>query len=204
MSERVPAYAGIDPGVGGALVVVDAAGRVVHCTDTPTISVATSGKTKAGKAKLRSEYDVAAMVEALSDVCLRWDVRRVVIEKIHAMPGKRAKKLVPGNGGAPEGEGHGSIAAVNLAEGCGLWRGICATLGLPVVRVSPQTWKARMVGNVVLPSGLSRSRRSALLKERSRARALELFPEFAGQLRRKSDHGRAEAALLAEDGRRLG
>ena len=40
-------------------------------------------------------------------------------------------------------------------------------------------------------------------KDSSRARALELWPERAELFKRKKDADRAEAALLAEWGRRL-
>jgi crossover junction endodeoxyribonuclease RuvC len=37
-------------------------------------------------------------------------------------------------------------------------------------------------------------------KERSRIRAIEMFPYAAGQLTRKKDHARAEAMLIAKYG----
>lgn len=64
--------------------------------------------------------------------------------------------------------------------------GMLALLRIPYVEVSPQTWKRVM--------GLTAE------KADSRAMAQKLFPEAS--LSRKKDHGRAEALLLAEFGRR--
>lgn len=201
MSARPVAYLGIDPGVGGAVVVLDSMGEVREWHDTPTLMIATSGRTKMGMPKMRSEYDVAAMARLMAHLAQRYTIRRVTIERIAAMPARRHDLL---RDRLAMTEGRGSLATVSLAESCGLWRGLCAAHGLPVERVMPATWKHRMVGSADPPTGVSRSRRSAMVKERSRARALELFPGFAGSLARKQDHGRAEAALLAEYGRRLG
>jgi hypothetical protein len=54
---------------------------------------------------------------------------------------------------------------------------------IPLTEVTPVKWKLDM--------GLSND------KEKSRARALALFPKFSHQFARKKDDGRAEAALLA-------
>ena len=64
--------------------------------------------------------------------------------------------------------------------------GMLALLRIAYIEVSPQTWKRVM--------GLTAE------KADSRAMAQKLFPEAA--LSRKRDHGRAEALLLAEFGRR--
>jgi hypothetical protein len=65
--------------------------------------------------------------------------------------------------------------------GMGVWLGVLATLALPPTRVQPQIWKRAL--------GLGKD------KEQARLRAMQLFPQ--ADLRRKRDHGRAEAILLA-------
>ena len=197
-------FLGIDPGISGALVVLGADGCVLVHHDTPILTVATTGRTKSGKVRSRSEYDVATMARLVREIVGRWAVRLVVIERVYAMQGRRAGRgaSLTASGAPGEGEGRGTLAAVSLAESAGLWRGICAAHGLRVERVAPATWKAQLVPAVATP-GVSRARASALRKERARLRALELFPGFAEHLIRKLDHGRAEAALLAEWGRRL-
>jgi hypothetical protein len=66
-------------------------------------------------------------------------------------------------------------------------RAVLALLNIPVALVTPATWKKSMklCGG---PEG----------KEASRARALQFFPACSAHFARKSDHNRAEAALLAK------
>lgn len=64
-----------------------------------------------------------------------------------------------------------------------------AVSGIPITFVTAASWKRTF--------GLLRTD-----KEASRRRALELFPGQAQALRRKKDHNRAEALLIAEWGRR--
>ena len=70
--------------------------------------------------------------------------------------------------------------------GFGVWWTALEALGAEVELVSPSMWK-RDVGLYG----------REYTKEDSRSLALELFPELAGELRRKKDHGRAEALLIA-------
>lgn len=65
----------------------------------------------------------------------------------------------------------------------GMVQGIVAAQQIPVQFVTPGKWKKHY--------GLSAD------KEESRARALQLWPERSELFKRKKDHGRAEAALLA-------
>ena len=65
----------------------------------------------------------------------------------------------------------------------GIVRGIVATLQIPAIFVTPGKWKRHF--------GLAAD------KEESRSRALQLWPARSDLFKRKKDHGRAEAALLA-------
>jgi len=67
----------------------------------------------------------------------------------------------------------------------GIWLGVMAALRMPYTPVRPVVWKKAF--------SLGKD------KEASRLRAQQLFP--AADLRRKKDHGRAEALLLAWYGR---
>jgi crossover junction endodeoxyribonuclease RuvC len=66
-------YIGIDPGLTGAVAVIDAGGRLVSATRTPIIRAAAGGK---------SQYDTPAMVELLAE---HKDCR-VALELVGAMP----------------------------------------------------------------------------------------------------------------------
>jgi crossover junction endodeoxyribonuclease RuvC len=65
----------------------------------------------------------------------------------------------------------------------GMVRGVVTALNIPLTFVSPGKWKKHY--------GLSAD------KEDARKRAIHLFPQDAEQFKRKKDHGRAEAALIA-------
>ena len=67
-------------------------------------------------------------------------------------------------------------------------RGICAGLGVPYTLVHPRTWKKVMMPD--MPKE----------KEASIIRARQLFPGLRFPLKR--DHGKADACLIAEYGRR--
>ena len=71
----------------------------------------------------------------------------------------------------------------------GLWRGVLAAEEFEVRVVKPQAWKAAM--------GL---KFKGSTKDDSIAMAKMLFPEIAGELKRKKDHGRAESLLIAAYG----
>jgi hypothetical protein len=77
----------------------------------------------------------------------------------------------------------GLASAFNFGLGTGLIRGVLGALQVPTRLVAPAKWKRDM--------RLDRD------GETSRALAIRLFPAAAHDLRRKKDHGRAEALLLA-------
>lgn len=72
--------------------------------------------------------------------------------------------------------------------GFGVWIGILVASGFSVVPVPPQVWKRAMD-------------LSLRTKDECRASAASIFPLLAPQLKRKKDHGRAEALLIAAYGK---
>ncbi|XP_030458526.1 Holliday junction resolvase MOC1, chloroplastic-like [Syzygium oleosum] len=76
--------------------------------------------------------------------------------------------------------------------GYGLWIGTLVSSGFSVVPVASSLWK-----NVFELSG------SGSTKDDSRRVASSLFPSLDDQLKRKKDHGRAEALLIAAYGKGL-
>lgn len=83
-----------------------------------------------------------------------------------------------------------SATTFKTGQGIGLWEGLLAGLGVRYEFVAPGTWK-RALG---LPTGAGKGE-SVVLAQR-------LFPALSGRLARVKDHGRAEALLIAEWGRR--
>ncbi len=80
--------------------------------------------------------------------------------------------------------GQGVASVFKFGYGFGILRGVIAASGVPLHLVSPAKWKRHF--------GLNAD------KERSRALALRLWPTRADLFGRKRDHGRAEAALIAQ------
>ncbi|CAH8263771.1 unnamed protein product [Arabidopsis lyrata] len=76
--------------------------------------------------------------------------------------------------------------------GYGLWIGTLVASGFCVIPVSASLWKRHFQ----LASG-------SCTKDDSRRVAAELFPSLSTQLKRKKDHGRAEALLIAAYGEAL-
>ncbi len=178
-------YIGIDPGLDGAVAVLDEKGEIVLCEDTPTITIKSGGKN-------RRRYQPNQMVFILRTALRRIDktvdlisgvkdsdmpeVTIVGLEYVRAMPGQ------------------GVSSMFTMGMGVGLWEGIIATLGLPMEQVTPVVWKRVILGGAT---------GDANRKETSRLKAQQLFPtQTANLLTRKKDHGRAEALLIAEYFRR--
>ncbi len=90
-------------------------------------------------------------------------------------------------GGIP---GQSASAAFNFGRAAGAAEAVVKASGARFQFVPPATWKRAM--------GLNK-----LGKDEARAMATRLWPANAGDFRRVKDDGRAEAALLAEYGRRL-
>lgn len=145
---------GIDPGLRGAVAVLDPTGALVALHDTPTLTLRTSRGS-------RQEYDIPGVVALLAHYV--GSQAHVILEESQAMPGQ------------------GTRSMFQVGLGVGVWLGILGALGLAHTRNRPHVWKRRL--------GLTSD------KEQARLRAMQLFR--GADLRRRRDHGRAEALLLA-------
>lgn len=94
-----------------------------------------------------------------------------VVEQVSAMPASL------------HGRSQGTASTFRFGMAFGACLAVPAVLGIPVETVVPAVWKRRfgLIGKD---------------KEASRQKALDLCPGLADQLRRKLDHGRAEAILI--------
>lgn len=79
--------------------------------------------------------------------------------------------------------GNGVAGMFRFGQAVGTIAGVVGALGIPVQWVTPSKWKKE--------SGLDAT------AEKSRARAIETWPDHAALFSRVKDHNRAEAALLA-------
>lgn len=174
-SEGKLIHIGIDPGVSGAVAVLDAETKEITFYDTPTVQV------KSGK-KFKNMLDTGAIVLLLQILSTGRDVR-VTIEKVNAMPGRPGE-----NGEGPRSMG--ATSAFNFGMGFGIWLGTIAALLIPHQQVHPLTWKKSIMADM------------GKEKDASRVKAMQLYPSAAKDLNLKKHHGRADALLLAEWGRR--
>jgi crossover junction endodeoxyribonuclease RuvC len=85
-------------------------------------------------------------------------------------------------------KGQGVTSMFRFGQSFGMIQGVVASRGIRTVMVRPQAWKKAL--------GLNSD------AEISRARALQLWPDQSDFFKRKMDHNRAEAALIAEWGRK--
>lgn len=117
-------------------------------------------------------YELAALTEKYAR-----RVRYAIVEDVNAMVYTNA-----------QGERRGQGAAHSFAFGkaFGVAIGVLGAFYIPIIPVKPAVWKTLM--------GLSSD------KNRSRAKASEMFPLNISDFARKKDDGRAEAALLAHFG----
>lgn len=83
---------------------------------------------------------------------------------------------------SPRGAG---MQSFGLGLGFGLWCGVLSSLGVGYTTVPPAAWKRRYG---LLKAG----------KDAATAAALRLYPSADPLLRRRQDHNRAEAILLAD------
>lgn len=165
---------GADPGKTGALGMLDLDSLDENTVQVCPLIVDTPIVTRLNKTKASgrsTEYDVRTMVEVVetyTEYALPTGTPMIaMLERVSSRPGE------------------GVSSVFNFGYGFGLWHGIFASVsGLDVRFAPPQVWKRKF--------GLLKKDKDA-----SRLLALEKFPILQPQLKRKKDHGRAEALLIA-------
>ncbi len=128
-------YCGIDPGLSGAIALIDESGRVLELHDMPTLKTI----------KSRHEIDAHALLGLVEDITFHRGQWRCVLENPGIRPGQGASS------GLKIGVGWGIIYALLVAE------------GTPVERVSPQRWQRAVLGRV--EKGTMKARRRALAQD---------------------------------------
>lgn len=167
-------FVGIDPGLSGAACAF-------MCKEEPSTT------SNGGPAFISDVIDLPVIpdgsknqldIESLCAWVLRLPERptRAFIENVQAMPS------IPGKDGARRSMGAASAFRFGMAAG--QLRGALVALRIKIELTHPATWKAFY------------DLRGAD-KEASRQLALRLHPEAEPLLRRKKDHQRAEAILIA-------
>lgn len=152
---------GIDPGLSGAVALIDHDGSLLRVFDLPTVEERHGNKarTRIAPALLHDEL----IGEVKIDVAF--------IEHVASSPQM------------------GVTSAFRFGEAFGATLAVLQCSGIRTELIRPQVWKKAM--------GLNSE------GEVSRARAIDLWPDASNYFKRKMDHNRAEAALIAEYGRKM-
>jgi hypothetical protein len=165
-------YVGVDPGKDGAVAIVEQGTRLFFYD--------------------AENLDLAALAEVFVTY-MGMDGVFVLLEKVQVMPGSRERRLAAGIAAGRPGEevevGGGAVGMLKYGIGYGEYRGMLKALRVPFAEIHPATWKA----------AFSLFRQP---KDKSIAVAKQLYPASVDWLKRKKDHGRAEALLIAEYARR--
>jgi len=113
-------YLGIDPGISGALAVLDKGGAIVQIFDMPTLEYV-SGKSKKQRVNPQA---ICAELRLFKD-------RQVegMIEQVNAMPGQ------------------GVTSMFSFGRSLGILEGTLAGIDIPYTLVIPQVWKKAMGAN---------------------------------------------------------
>jgi hypothetical protein len=117
-----PVVVGIDNGLHGAVVALDARCRVMQCSDTPII-------VEQVKRSKRGRYLTGEMVAIVDALSVAFDVRCVLVEK-----------------GQPMRNG---VIATFMAGYCeAAWLTACQALCLPCMTVAASTWQTSQLRDV--------------------------------------------------------
>lgn len=169
-SDRV--WAGIDPGLNGAVAFVDENGSG-FVISTPTYTV------KKGK-KQKREYDIESMI-----LCILPFAKKNVVfcqELTHAMPG------------------NGNVSMYSFGRGHGLWEGIVSALNMPLMFTSPQQWKKSypsLINSIKPLSPKEKQQNKINSKKEAIILAGVMFPNCKNNISKLADDGKAEALLIA-------
>lgn len=172
-------FLGVDPGLDGALVVINHEGHVDVVFDTPTQEIEKSSGGKKRVYLLPQIYEILRKIKQTA-VETGEQIRIVGVEQTNAMPA-RNKDGTPRPGGA--------ASMFSMGYGLAVWHMGLACVGLPMGSVVPRTWKAFF--------GISGSDKHA-----SVFRCQQALPETVQYLTKVKHHNRAEAFLIAEYFRR--
>jgi len=183
-------FIGVDPGVKGALALMDSTGKILDVRTTPTSVALKQGKTKKGNAKIQTSVDLPALVALLKE----WTTGHrclLVIERVQ-----------------PMGKGEGSVSLWSFASGFFCFPAIAVALDIPYQLVTATQWKKGMglsdetIAGTARALGIGVDKAKRMVKEKDRQKAMQLFPAASHYIQNKGDHGGADAMLLAEFVRR--
>jgi crossover junction endodeoxyribonuclease RuvC len=113
-------YLGIDPGLSGALAVLDKDGEIIDIFDMPTLEVI-SGTSKKQRV---NPHGIVSELGLFKDVSIQ-----AIIEQVNAMPGQ------------------GVTSMFSFGRSLGILEGVLAGIQIPYTLVTPAVWKRKMQVN---------------------------------------------------------
>lgn len=118
-------YIGIDPGLDGAVGVID---NTAEFPENPRVQVFDTPTALVEGEKTKRKYLIPAMALLLKPFAGRKNVL-AILEHVHSMPKQ------------------GVASSFCFGEGKGMWEGILAAFEIPVELVSPQRWKKEIMAD---------------------------------------------------------
>lgn len=167
---------GIDPGVHGAVAVIDSELATVHAT--PTIAITKRGRNR------RKDGSYGTRVD-----------RNYNLPDVYALLGEFSGAHVYLESAEPR-RAEGVVSSFKSGGGYMMWQAFCVALGYPLEIVRPRVWQAAMFRGI---GGTDPKQQSILAAQR-------LFPTVSlwrTEKCRVPDHNFADALLIAGYGQRL-
>lgn len=118
-------YIGVDPGLSGAIGILDSKGSFVAVHDMPLIETET-GITKIVNLKRVKETKREVDGATLRDILLPYKKSKAVVEQVHSMPEQ------------------GVVSVFNFGYSYGVAVGVIQSMGFNLLKVPPNKWKTRL------------------------------------------------------------
>ncbi len=173
---------GIDNGFSGAIAVIEESGNII-IHDMPVITIR---KTSRSESKKQESENIQHKKRHRPKVKNYLDL--LTIKQLLNIEGEKHVFIEKSQPMSKGGITQGVASTANYMKAYGQLEGLLVGLDVPYTEVTPQAWKKEML------AGMGKEKRNSVI------RARQLFP---GTLFLISKDGRAEAALIAEYGRRL-
>lgn len=128
-------FIGIDPGLDGAIAIIEEDGDV-KVYDTPTLKIGN-----------KRGFMLQEMVNILRPIAIGPFYTAAAVEKVHSMPRQ------------------GVASAFSFGKGVGYWEGVLAALQIPYEEVTPQRWQGVMMDGMQKTKDASRLRAMQLFPQ---------------------------------------
>jgi len=123
--EKKELYIGIDPGVTGAIAVIDGECRCLYLNDCPT-----EKSTRKSSRKIVSAIGITNIIKEIKGLKGRC---QALLEEPIAMP--------------REGRTMGAVSMLSYGRGVGIWEGALSTYGIKYYTVMPRVWKKELLNS---------------------------------------------------------